>query len=532
MNNNFLESIGRNLKNKIDDFIKKINKQLIFKITNYTLLLFAFNMIYRQGPLYNSNQHTKFLHGLASAGFGYLKNDWLANTIDPLPVFSFLVFFTYKFLHEYFFYLYFIIIVGFYLFSLLKINYELFNYNDDKIKKIIFITIICLFHSTVLFDSLTYKFFHIRILSLLFEEGVAGQYLIGRLFQPNVFGVFLLFSIYLFYKDRYYSASIFLTIASIFHSAYLFSSAILILSYIVYLLIYKKDLKTSFLIGILSLILILPVLIYNFIYLGPTSQESLKKSLDIIVNYRIPQHSIPLQWINFSTFIKIALVTTALIIIRKSKLFLIILIPFLSAVILTIREIFVTNNFINFIHPWRVSVWLVPLSTSIIIGYLVSFIKKERFIFSIKLTFTFSGIIIFLLIISGFNGFIKQFNLYLNKDHGPMMNYVKENKNINDLYLIPPDMTEFRLDTGVPVLVTDKSHPYKDIEIIEWYNRIILSKNFYSKKSNDKTVLLNKLINNYKITHIVMRQNKKIEKNNILKEIYKDKDYIIYKINN
>ena len=52
---------------------------------------FVFAVIYAQSPLYTSNQNQYFIHGLASAGYGYLQQDWLANTLDPTPVFSFLV---------------------------------------------------------------------------------------------------------------------------------------------------------------------------------------------------------------------------------------------------------------------------------------------------------------------------------------------------------------------------------------------------------------------------------------------------------
>ncbi len=55
----------------------------------------VFGVIYAQSPLYTSNQNAYFLHGLADAGFGYLKNDWLATRQESMPVFTWLVYLTY-----------------------------------------------------------------------------------------------------------------------------------------------------------------------------------------------------------------------------------------------------------------------------------------------------------------------------------------------------------------------------------------------------------------------------------------------------
>ena len=63
--------------------------QVSMNMTNYT-----------QTPLYASNQNTYFLHGLAGAGRGLLRADWLANTADPFPLFTLLVCATARFAHE------------------------------------------------------------------------------------------------------------------------------------------------------------------------------------------------------------------------------------------------------------------------------------------------------------------------------------------------------------------------------------------------------------------------------------------------
>ena len=58
-------------------------------LTLFWTLLFA--VAYTQSPLYSSNQNQYFLHGLANAGTGFLREDWLARTPDTVPVFNALV---------------------------------------------------------------------------------------------------------------------------------------------------------------------------------------------------------------------------------------------------------------------------------------------------------------------------------------------------------------------------------------------------------------------------------------------------------
>jgi hypothetical protein len=88
-------------------------------ILNFLAWSGIFAVIYSQSPLYSANQNTYFLHGLAQAGLGHLKNDWLANTLDSLPVFTALVYWTYSIFRSGFpFYIYYALQMGVYFFSL------------------------------------------------------------------------------------------------------------------------------------------------------------------------------------------------------------------------------------------------------------------------------------------------------------------------------------------------------------------------------------------------------------------------------
>ena len=101
-------------------------------------LLFA--LTYTQSPLFTSNQNQYFLHGMAKAGFGYLNQDWLANTLDPTPLFSALVYLTYRFTHQpILFYLFYAGLLGLYLFCLVGITDILFDLRKSRARLALFV---------------------------------------------------------------------------------------------------------------------------------------------------------------------------------------------------------------------------------------------------------------------------------------------------------------------------------------------------------------------------------------------------------
>jgi hypothetical protein len=530
---NLLKNNFRLLNTIIKKSKKIFKNKKIRALIFFLLIMIIFSFTFRQAPIYNQNQHTKFLHGLAQAGYGNLKNDWLANTIDPLPVFTFLIFLTAKFLNKYFFYLHYMIILGVFIFSIFKISDTLFFEDKTNIIKLLFFTIIITLHSVFL-DTFFFRIFRYRITALLMENGVAQQHLLGSYFQPCVLGVFLLLSIFIFLKKKPFVAILFLGITSTFHSAYIFSSAILTLTYMIITFIEERNIKKVFLLGLFSLILVLPVLIYNFIYLGPTSQEISNKALDVFVSKRFAVHADPRKWIDIDAILKLIIIFIAALLTRKKRIFLIIIIPLSVGVLSTIFQLFFDNDLIGFLTPWRVSTWLVPLSTSVIVAYLLNLAFSKMHILNLRLVHKIllycCFFMIFIHVSYGIYGTVKQFDEYVNNDKREMIKYVKENKSINDVYLIPPKLYDFRVNTGAPVFITYKSHPYKDIEILEWHRRVELSKRFYNKSDENKCAVLANIRQDYKITHVILQEEHFDIKFDCLEEIYKDNEYGVYKI--
>jgi hypothetical protein len=464
---------------------------------------------------------------MKQAGAGLLNEDWLANTVDPLPFFSLLIQATYSLFNKYFIYLYFTIFIGIYIYGLLGIAGEL---NKDGQSKLFFYTLFCIL---LLIHSKAAK---VILHSYIFTQGLAGQYITSYYFQPSLFGVFLILSIFLFLKKKYYSAITSIGICCLFHTAYLFTAALLTLSYMLIIFLETRNIKQPLLLGLTALVLVLPIVIYNRFYLEATNPDIWKKAIDIIIYKRIPHHSLPAVWFGFTNIIQIALICIALFLTKKSRLFYIILITFSGGLVFTLIQILSNNNSLAFLAPWRVSVLLVPLATLIITYKCVRFIFI-RFKKTIK---KYKNIYKFLLSVSVgclcLSGIFLQYhycNKHCSRNSTQLVEYVKEHKASGDVYLIPSDDEEFerfRLYTGAPVFVTWKSHPYKADEILEWYNRYKMAESFYNADLHHACNNLQQITKHYTITHIVIDKEKNHLQCKNLKRIYKDNQYVLYEL--
>lgn len=497
----------------------------------FTVLSLIFGLAYKQDPIYKSpeNQNTKYLHGLAEAGFGFLNEDWTANTIDPLPAFTFLVKITYQISHsEYLFYLYYLIIFAIYLWSIVALLDYLYALKKHLLKYSIYLIFFIFFYTI-----------HIKVFGFdtvqIFHYGLAEQYILGPVFQPCNFGVFLILSIYTFLVGRYFWAVAFLTLAATFHPTYIPSAAILTLSYLVVTFKKEKNIIKPFQIGVLSLLLVLPVFSYMHFTFTPTTPELASQAEDIIVNYRIPHHSHPEIWLNDKNdgaYIKIFWMLLALYIVRKKEIFLLLFVPFATAASLTIAQLFIDNDTLAFIAPWRVSSFLVPISTAIILERVISFIfQKNQKYFERNYNLIWRSIVIVFIAALVAGGLLQLDKFQVNDKSIAMLDFVKQNKQSGQIYLVPTDtrdLTKFRLYTGVPILINRKSHPYKDVEVVEWYNRVEMANKFYANDRNSCSTLHN-LVKKYNITHAVLEKEQfNLQCDLLSQKLYKDEKYAVY----
>jgi hypothetical protein len=490
-----------------------------------------FGLIYGQSPLYTSNQNQYFLHGLARAGQSYLSNDWLANTLDPIPLFSGLVYATIQlFRSDVLFYLYYALLVGVYMAAILGIIDTVFRWGQEKTKRLIFVVLFLVVHSAAL------HFFLSRILGtetpFLIEGGFADQRLLGQVLQPSTFGVFLILSISLFIREKIFQSLLSLAVAIYFHPVYLLSGAMLTLAYLWVIFRQENNVKSPLKLGLITFLLVSPVLIYTIIVFRPTSPEMIREVNEFLVHFRNPHHAIVSEWLNWTSSIKAAIIFTTLIVVRRTRLFPILSIMTLGMVLLTILQVITNNNSLALIYPWRISILLVPISTSILVAFLVSKLfehwkldwgKNEPWL-------RLAGIMILgVLIIIGITRFqIEHIRQLESEDHA-MMAYVAEHKSFSDLYLVPAKMENFRLATGAPIFVDFKSVPYRDTDVMEWYRRIRLVNTFYTGEK-DPCESLQTFATREGITHMVLDEGDRASNCPDIELVYWDEYYTVFSL--
>jgi len=502
-----------------------------FLLTGIILIFAAlvFAVVYTQSPLYTSNQNQYFLHGLANAGIGNLDQDWLANTHDPTPIFSLMVEYNERmFGSDLMFYFYYACILGIYLYSVFGIIDTVFNLRGSRIKTIFFFSIFMLLHAAATRYVFT-KIFN-PDWTYLFEGGVANQRVLGSVFQPSTIGVLLVLSIYLFLRGRVYSAALALALAASTHPTYLFSAGVLTISYMWITYREEKQMAKTFGIGGIALVLVLPILVYTYISFAATPPETLDRAREILVHFRIPHHAVISEWWNFTVLLDMIFIAIALYLIRDSKLFTIMVIGKLAGSLLTLVQWYTKSDILALLFPWRISVILVPISTSIIAAFLVS-ATVDRFgtrwaWFNTSLR-VLSVLVIVLLFTAGIYRMVTDFSRKFSTGEQEMMSFVQQNKTVKDVYLVPTKMQDFRLVTGAPIYVDFKAIPYKDTDVLEWYRRQRLAGKFYRTQDCD---LLMQLANEDEITHLVLEANILPPPCSFLHEMHRDNHYKVFMI--
>jgi len=477
-------------------------------------LVFAF--AYTQSPLYTSNQNQYFLQGIAAAGKGVLAQDWLANTFDPTPIFSAFVQAITRYLHPWFFYLVAGCLLSLYFLLLVHIVSNIRSQPRSSVEQALFFSLLILIHSAA------WRFALSRTLGpnwgYVIEDGLADQRLLGPVLQPSMFGVLLLLSILLFLKNRPFLAVVSSGAAATIHPTYLLSAAALTLAYLILLLLEpspagenrlsQRRLRKIILVGLCALLVVLPILAYAYLTFGSTPTETTSAARRILVDYRIPHHVQPEVWFDGTAVIKLAILTAAIWITRKNHLGVILLVPALSGLVLSLLYVVTRSDFIGLIFPWRLSTFLVPISSAILIDWLLQLIFKFRWPQSrraqrslLVLAYSLAG----MALLVGLTRQVLDFQRQLNAPEQPLYTYVKNHLEAGQIVLTPIKMQEFRLATGSPVFVDFKSIPYRDLDVLEWYRRIQVADEFY--KTPD-CALLSSLLATETLTHIVLPTGK------------------------
>ena len=489
-------------------------------------------LAYAQSPLVTSNQNQYFLHGAAQAGIGDLAQDWLANTIDSVPVFSLLVEVTFRWLHPYAFYLYYLVLFGVYLCSLMSIVEVRFD-PDTRLSRWVFLALMIGVHSAAL------RFLLGRGLGAeweyLFDGGVAAQRLLGPVFQPSCFGVLLLVSIERFNRRHPVQAIGAAVLAATIHPTYLLGAAVLTATY---LLVEWRDThrwQRPLGLGALALVLVTPIGLYVLLALGSTSPAIWREAQQILVDFRIPHHAMVSEWLDATTLVKLALIVGSLILARKGRLFTVILVSLAAALALTVLQVATNSTSLALLFPWRLSAYLVPVASAVVVGWVT-----DRAVRAFDLerpsrrrwTERVAAAVVSVCVLAGIIRFAIELQQQRLSPAREMLVYVAQHRSPREVYLIPPRLQEFRLATGAAALVDFKSIPYRDVEVLAWYERVRLAEWFYRDRVEYVDCeLLDRFVVEYRVSHVVLGQDLlDLACPQFQAELYRDQHYAVYRL--
>jgi hypothetical protein len=518
-----------------------------------------FGLSYTQAPLYYSNQNQYFLHGLADAGRGYLHEDWLANTDDPTPLFSAAVAGVARWLHEYLFYLAYLLLLGTYFQSLMAMSDHLGPAKRSHLAHLVLATALVVIHAA-LTRWLSARLFGVDY-PWYFQAGVAGQYLLGFGLQPSACGVFLLVSILAFVRDRPWQAATWACLAAVLHATYLLSAALLVVAYLG-LLTRAGRVRQALLVGMWALLLVAPVVAYSVVTFAPTSPETFAEAQRILAHVRIPHHAEPERWFDSIAAAQVAWIITAILLVRNPKLRAVLLISFTGSLLLTMLQIVTGSDTLALLFPWRTSALLVPVATMVVFARLVDFaaarmgtpspgqISAGQFACATALAACIVGGILISYAGLGFR---------TSPDELPLLEFVKANKKRGETYLLPVevpkigagprgaastnftpaprrgknghliaiDLQRFRLFTGAAIYVDFKSIPYQDGEVLEWHRRLLWARRVYEHSEWDADIIAE--VRREGITHVVAPADRP-QRGPGLTMIYEDAAYRLYRV--
>tara|TARA_B100000035_G_scaffold81037_1_gene67952 strand:- start:8592 stop:10061 length:1470 start_codon:yes stop_codon:yes gene_type:complete len=452
----------------------------------YLLFSFLFATTVQQFPFFKGNS-LHLLHAIKDFEFNNLQNDWIANQTDHLPLFTFvnklfLKIFPINFLHIIHFSL--LLFCSFFLFLICK---NIFPNLNKIFQSILWFSIfIFVYHEHSLFG------------------GLAGQDIINEGYQPASYGVLFFIGIYLFLIKKNFYATLFICLSASFHPSYVLHSGFLMIGILSYFF-FQKEYKKLFKILISYSIFILPItlyIIYNFLLLD---KEIITEGQNILLK-RIPHHALIDNWFSYKDILSILVYVVSLFLIHNNKRAFIPLFFFgFFSIFITLIQFFTEINSLALIFPWRASVFLVPLSTMIIISFFLQKIDIQKSKFNLFSIFIFIILWIFFFVD---NHFIKNSNKVFY-DKLKLTQEITKNYNSIERILIPVDLTYIRMNTGLPIFIDWKHHAFKYNEIIHWQKRMNLAKNFYASNNLEKQKSILVDINKIEtITHILINKEK------------------------
>ncbi|MDB5308675.1 MAG: hypothetical protein JWO38_2877 [Gemmataceae bacterium] len=511
----------------------------------------GFALAHTQSPLFYSNQNQYLLHGLADAGYGHLRHDWLATTKDPTPVFSAGVAAAYRGAGLWPLQGAFLVLLMGYFASAWWLVSPLPGVTPSSRTALGFAALFTAAHAAI------FRLFSVWLTGVdypwFLQAGLAGQYVLGPGLQPSALGVLLVGSLAAFANGRPHLAAALAAGSAVLHATYLLPAALLALGYMT-ALGRSGQWRAAAGVGAVALSVALPVVVYTLVVFPPSSAGVFAESQQILAEVRIPHHAVVGRWLDGVAVLQLGWVALGLFLLRTSRLFLPLLIPAVGALVLTLVQVGTGDHTLALLFPWRVSAVLVPVATAAVVINIVNrrtIGLMEYWMFVALLVAAVAGGVAIMALGLGYR---------MNEDERAVLEYVRNNAGPDDVYLIPTripqvgtgprgsvstsftppprpkpgsnlipvDLQRFRLATGAPIYVDFKSVPYADVEVLEWRRRVRRVEAWYDEPDWDRAGVRDQL-RAEGITHVLVPRAQAV-RTTFLEPVHADDAYTVYRV--
>jgi hypothetical protein len=499
---------------------------------------------YRQSPLFSGNQNTYFLWGLARAGFGHLSSDWLANLTDPVPLFTALVHVVQQAGSHWMFYALHGLLVAAYALSLFLLVGCVLPKRSSVTATVVAIALLTHIHLPWAWDAwvdalpgtFASAWTMSDWLSPVLTHGVAAQYILGPWLQPSAFGVLLLVSLASFVHRREFIAVGFAALAAAIHPTYLIQAVILVVGFVVALL-FEGHRKGARRISVLALSLMAPLVLLVLWRMGPAGTNIDGGTRSVLYSLRVPHHADVTVWASVRDLWRVGLVGAAILLAwKRTRLRAVMLTAAGLTVALTALQFLTGSEALGLMFPWRASVWLVPAATAVIVGRGLGFLSSlageklsERTRRSLSRSLVLcSAAFVTAACVLGIRGTARSAR---EGSHRPLVcGAVRAKAEPGLTYLVPLGFGWFRLETGLPIFVDWKSHPYRADELGEWFNRADLARMFYEADcAGDASEALRRIRGESPITHVIApKETHDVLAETALRLVYRGPDHDVY----
>jgi hypothetical protein len=509
-----------------------------------------FAVAYTQPPLYYSNQNQYFLHGLALAGYGDLRRDWLANTADPTPAFTTGVEMAYRQFGEWPFHVTFFLLLMVYFLSLWAIAMALPFRPTSPAGRAALAAGLIVSHAAIV-RVISVQLFGVDYPWYL-QAGIANQYLLGAGLQPSVFGVLLLTALAAFAHGRAALAGLLAAAACLMHSTYLLPAGLLVAGMLLQL-VRAGRVRAAVVTAVVALAGVMPVIVYNLATFAPADPGRFAEAQAAIAWVRIPHHTMASRWFDPIAALQILWAIAGWLLFRRTVLFVPIGVAAGLALLLSLVEFATGNATLALLFPWRVSAVFVPLATAAASAWLAQAVARrssEQVVGALSRALIIAAVGGALIVYAGKLGYQE------TAAEAELQAAVAGLRHAGDVYLLPADypgppktkgsaaatfvpvkpsdrpaifeLQRFRLGTGAAAYIDFKSIPYRDDEVLEWQRRMNNAVRWYAEADWDAAGVIDE-ITAEGVTHVVVPAGVEVHSRR-LELLYDSAAYRVYRV--